>query len=86
MEKARPRNFRIGKLKLVEWTNIDKDGREFKSYTFEKLFLDKSGVWSSTTNFSYSDILRLRTLIDRFDAYAKPLVEAKLGDVPGNDD
>lgn len=63
----KPTTYRIGNLKVVEWTNKDKEGKEFKNYQFEKFYKDQNDEWQTTTLFNYQDMIRLRSLIRKLD-------------------
>jgi len=74
-ESKRPKQYVDGNLKILEWINTDKEGKEFKSYQFEKFFKDKEGDWKTSNNFSFSDIRKFPELTRKFLDLKSPIQE-----------
>jgi hypothetical protein len=71
--KARPTEYSIGNVKVLEWTNTIGDGDIIKSYTCEKFYKDKNGQWKSTNSFNFSELQMLENLIRRVKDEKLPL-------------
>jgi len=72
-EKVKPVSFTKGNLKLIQWTNKDKDGNEFISYQIEK-FYKQNDKWQTSNIFSLQELLNITFLIQEFNAINKPIV------------
>ena len=77
-KKAKPNEYVLSNLKLVEWVNKTEDGESYNSYQFSKFYKDGE-EWKSTANFGDRDLRILRDLIDQVLVEKFP-VKFKRGD------
>ena len=57
MEKRTPdTKFKAGTISASVWTNKSKQGRDFKSVSFEKSYTDEKGEWHATNSLNVSDL------------------------------
>lgn len=69
-KKARPSEYRMGNIKLVEWKNTNKDGEKYFSYNIVKFYKDGE-EWKETSSFGDRDLnllfdLLLQLKIEKF--------------------
>ena len=54
--KAPEKKFKAGTISAAIWGNVSKEGRSFKSVSFEKGYKDDNGVWQSTSHLNVGDL------------------------------
>lgn len=67
-KKQKPRKIRLGNIVINIWTNETDKGREYKTFTLEKIYKNNEDEWKSTQSFNLQDLLTLQTLIGAFGA------------------
>ncbi len=75
---AKPeQKFRAGLISATVWNN-EKDGKEFKTVSFEKNYKDKEGEWKTTNSLSANDIPRALVVLSKAFEFVtlKPTEEA----------
>jgi hypothetical protein len=74
-EKQKPKaTYQIGSAKVTVWENKGKDGTTWKNFKVEKLY-QKDGKWLTTNSFNESELLELKSAIDK--AIAEESVKVK---------
>jgi hypothetical protein len=71
-EKIKPDEFRIGRIKLIRWKNLSKDGEEFYSFEIYKLY-KVGGEWKSAQTFINRDLDVIRMVIDEYLRLSFPM-------------
>jgi hypothetical protein len=69
----KPTSFVKGNLKLIQWTNEDKDKNSFESYQIEK-FYKSDDEWKTSNIFSAQELVNIALLILEFNQKVKPIV------------
>lgn len=70
----KPISYTKGNLKINQWSNEDKEGKNHLSYTTEKFYKDKEGKWTTSNSFSKNELINLALLILEFNALENPVV------------
>ena len=70
----RPRVFRIGNVKLTEFTNTIKD-YVVKSIKVTKFYKDEKSEngWSETNSFNITELNKLKLLIEEYSRFNNPM-------------
>ncbi len=64
--------YKVGVLSLSVWENEGTE-KNFKSFTFQKSFINEEGDWQQTQKLNLSDLPKLRVLID--EAYRDQILK-----------
>jgi hypothetical protein len=74
-EKQKPKAiYQIGSAKVTVWENKGKDGTTWKNFKIDKVY-QKEGKWLTTNSFNESELLELKSAIDK--AIAEESVKVK---------
>jgi hypothetical protein len=74
-EKKRPKaTYQIGSARVTVWENKRKDGSTWKNFEVDKV-LKKNGKWLTSNHFDESELLELKSAIDK--AIAEESVKVK---------
>jgi hypothetical protein len=74
-EKKKPKaTYQIGSAKVTVWENKRKDGTTWKNFEIDKVY-QKDGKWLNTNSFNESELLELKSAIDK--AIAEESVKIK---------
>lgn len=64
-EKQKPKaTYQIGSAKVIVWENKKEDGTTWKNFQVEKVY-KKGDEWKTTNSFSDTELLELKTAIDK---------------------
>ena len=65
-DKKQPTNkVRFGNVQVTEWENTSKDDNVFNTYTIGVSYKDEKGQWQDGKSYSMSDLMKLRTAVDK---------------------
>ena len=66
IDKKRPKAvYQVGSAEVIVWENKGRDGRAWKNFSIEKKYKTSSGEWKTTHSFNESELLELRSAIDK---------------------
>lgn len=66
--KDTPEEVRLGNIKATVWRNETEFGSRF-NVTFERLYKDKEGRWTTSASFGPDDLLLLAKVADHAHTY-----------------
>jgi hypothetical protein len=74
-EKNKPKaTYQIGSARVTVWENKGKDGSLWKNFEIDKVY-QKEGKWLTSNHFNESELLELKSAIDK--AIAEESVQVK---------
>jgi hypothetical protein len=56
--------YKVGAAKVTVWENKKADGTTWKNFKVEKVY-QKEGQWKTTNNFDETELLQLKSAIDK---------------------
>jgi len=74
-EKHKPKaTYQVGSSKVTVWENKGKDGLTWKNFKVDKVY-QKEGKWMTTNSFNETELMELKSAIDK--AIAEESVRVK---------
>jgi hypothetical protein len=74
-EKKKPKaTYQIGSARVTVWVNKRKDGTSWKNFEIDNVY-QKDGKWQTSNHFDESELLELKSAIDK--AIAEESVKIK---------
>ena len=64
-KKDKPTQYVLSDIKIVEWTNKNRDGIEFPSFRVQTFYKDKENNWQTSDNLNIYQLIKLKTLVQK---------------------